>query len=103
MSDPRDPLPDYDGDALFDVWACLLVALGILIVQLRRRDWTSRILGAVALAAITYQVGLVFGLSGVLYRLEFPAVATTELVVGILLARHLPISRFLRSTAAAQD
>lgn len=51
VSDPRDPLPDYDGDVLFDVWAYLLVALGISIVHLRRRDWTSRILGAVALAA----------------------------------------------------
>jgi hypothetical protein len=77
---------NLDGGAVFTVWAYLIVALTTAIVLLRRRrGWALTTVGALAVAALTYQIGLFIGAMGTQYRFELPAVVIGMLGAAILI------------------
>ena len=66
---------DLDGGILFTVWPYLLVAIAAAFVLLRRATPPALLLvGALALSALTLQLGLYPLAMGIAYRFEFPAV-----------------------------
>lgn len=77
--------PAQNGDALFAVWVYLLVCCSAAWLYLRRRTVRGVVIGGLALSALTYQVGLFFGVMGSDYRYEFPSVAIALLIAAISL------------------
>jgi hypothetical protein len=67
--------PTLDGSILHEAWLYLLGAAAGAWTWLRRRSWPLLVLGALALSALTYQIGLFFGAAATQHRYEFPAVA----------------------------
>ena len=79
------------GGILYQVWLYLVAAIAMSIALLRRKTWPAGVLAALALAAVTYEIGLYFGLMGSGYRYQYPGVAmiSVALVGGIgLLVRE---------------
>ena len=75
---------DLDGGILFTVWPYLLVAIGAALALLRRGTPPPVLLvGALALSALTLQLGLYPLAMGIAYRFEFPAVVA-GLVAGVV-------------------
>jgi hypothetical protein len=70
-----------NGDALFAPWPYLLAC--VAAAAMLSRSWRRLVLGGLALSALTYQVGLFFGLMGVNYRYEFPAVAIGQITIAV--------------------
>jgi hypothetical protein len=68
---------------LHRAWVYLLVALGAAIVLLRSPSGAVRTVGALALGAWTYQVGLFFGTMGTQWRFEFPVAAIAIISVAV--------------------
>jgi len=78
--------PVLDGGIVHRVWIYLLLALAAAVVLLRRRaPVVLRCVGALGLAALTYQIGLFFLAMGVQYRLENPSVVIGLLCAAVLL------------------
>jgi hypothetical protein len=74
------------GNFLFTPWPYLLVCLVGAIVFLRRgRDRATIVVGALALAALTHQIGLFFVALGTRWRFEYPSVVVGMLVGALLL------------------
>jgi hypothetical protein len=74
-----------NGDFLFSVWAYLLICAIAAAVLLRRRSWQPVLVGIIALSALTYQIGLLFGLMGSVYTYELVAVALALVVWALAL------------------
>jgi hypothetical protein len=74
-----------NGGVLFAPWIYLLACLVVAVVCLRRPTRPHLLIGAIALSALAYQVGLLFGLMGTNYRYEFPVVTVSELVIALAL------------------
>ena len=73
-----------NGDFLYTVWAYLLVAAAAAAYLLRRALAPPlRVVGALALGALTLQVGLFFMAMGTEYRFEHPAVAAAILAAAV--------------------
>lgn len=66
--------PNNNGGPLQTVWLYLVVAGVSAWFLVRSADAGRRILGWLAVAALTYQVGLFLAAMGAQFRLEFPAV-----------------------------
>ncbi len=85
---------NLDGGPLFWVWPYLLACAALAVVLLRRRSAPVLVLGALALAAVTYQSGLFVGAMGTVFRFEFPivviAVVTAVAACGLLVRRGAP-------------
>jgi hypothetical protein len=64
---------DLNGTVLHAPWLYLLIALGAAVILLRSRAPALKIVGLMALAAITYQVGLFFAATNIPVRYEEPA------------------------------
>lgn len=78
-----------DGGIVHTVFVYLLIALAGAVAFLRRsRPAALVIAGALCLSALTYQVGLFFGATGLQYRFELPAVMI-GLIAGCLLIVEL--------------
>jgi hypothetical protein len=92
---------NLDGGIVFRVWPYLLVAIAAAVMLLWRPSWPRVILASMAIAALTHQVGLFFGLLGNAFRFEFPAVALVEIVVvacfTMLITRELRLRRSISS------
>lgn len=76
-----------EGGVLYRVWLYLVAAVAISVAMVRRRSWPAGVLAALALAPLTYEIGLYFGLMGSGYRYQYPGVAmmSVALVGGISL------------------
>jgi hypothetical protein len=74
-----------NGDFLFTVWAYLLICVIAAVVLLRRRSWRPVLVGALALSALTYQIGFFFGLMGSYYSYELVVVAAGLLICAMAL------------------
>jgi hypothetical protein len=73
-----------DGDVLYTVWVYLLAAAAAAAYLLRRGVAAElRVVGALALGALTLQIGLFFLAMGTEYRFEFPAVAASGLAAAV--------------------
>jgi hypothetical protein len=81
-----------NGGLLYSVWIYLLIAAAACLVLLRSRSPTLLTVGALALSAVTLQVGLFIAAMGTQFRYEFPAVIAALLAgavtVGYLLERR---------------
>lgn len=84
------------GSVLFDVWIYLLVALAAAIILLRRsRPLPLIVVGTLAVAALTYQVGFFFVALGTRFKYEFPCVVIGMIAAAVLL--HLAWTRWRAS------
>jgi hypothetical protein len=77
--------PANNGGLLFTPWIFLLICCVAAAVSLRRYSPRRLIVGSLAIAAVTYQVGLFFGLMGPNYRYEFPCIVIAEIVMAVAL------------------
>lgn len=98
-----DPDPDFyghpGGGVLFRVWIYLLVAAAAAAIFLRRsRPPPLVVVGALALAALTYQFGYLFVALGTRFRYEFPSAVIGMLAAAILL--HFAWGRWRASRGA---
>lgn len=86
-TEPENPFFSLiNGGPLYAVWVYLLVAAAAALVLLRRqRTLPERAVGALALAALTLQLGLFILAMGTEYRFEFPAVAAAMLAGAVAL------------------
>jgi hypothetical protein len=85
FGDQQSPLEPIDGGPVFAVWVYLLVALAGAVVLLRRsRPWPLLTVGAMALSALTHQVGVFFAVMHNAYRFEFPCVVVGMLTAAVL-------------------
>jgi hypothetical protein len=73
-----------DGGIVHRAWIYLLEAAVCAVFLLRRRGALA-VVGALAIAAWTHQVGLFFGIMGTGFRFEFPAVAIALLAIAVSL------------------
>jgi hypothetical protein len=73
------------GGPLFTVWVYLLFALVAMVMLLRRRSLPAWLAAATLAAALAHQLGIFFGIQGVAYRFEFPAV-TLIVTIGVTCA-----------------
>jgi hypothetical protein len=95
--------PQLNGDILHATWIYLLIAGWAAVILLRAPTLALKIAGLLAVAAITYQVGLFLGATGVGLRLEDPT-RMMALFAGIVAAGHLITRRRrARSSAVAPD
>ena len=80
-------IPQLFGGVLYTIWPYLLATIGAAIVLLRRgMPGPLLLVGALALSALTLQVGLFLGAMGVAYRFEFPVVVAALLTVPVAIA-----------------
>jgi hypothetical protein len=78
---------ELEGGWIYSIWAYLLVTIAAALVLIRRsRGWALAAVGALALAALTYQIGLFFSLMQAQSRYEFPIIVV-GLLAGLILLR----------------
>jgi hypothetical protein len=87
-----------NGGILHRAWIYLLIAIPVAWMLLRRRGALA-VVGALAVAAWTLQVGLFFLTPVTQYRFEFPAIACTILATAVLI-RTLLTDRRQRAAAS---
>lgn len=75
---------NLDGGVVHRVWLYLLLALAGMVILLRSASVPRRILGALAVSSVLYQVGLFFGAMGVQYRWQFGTVVIGLVVLAVL-------------------
>jgi hypothetical protein len=94
-----------NGGALYAVWLYLIAAIAIAVVFLRRWTWPALTVAATAIAALTYQVGIFFGIMGTIFRFEFPAVTFVAIglaaTAGVLWQRRRALVGGARTLASA--
>ena len=89
FTDPGDDdfVLDLSGGPLFSVWIYLLGAIAAALVLLRRgMPAATQIAGALALSAVTLQIGLYVLAMAIAYRFELPVVVAALLTVPVAVA-----------------
>jgi hypothetical protein len=76
------------GDFLYDAWIYLLILVVAIVVLFRRRP-ADRVLAALALGMILYELVLEFTGPGEVYRYLYPMVATGTVLAPVLIPRHV--------------
>lgn len=71
-----------DGGVIYRVWVYLLAAIAIAVALIRRRSWSAALLAGLAIAPLTYEVGLFFGVMASGYRYQYPA--TTMIIIAVV-------------------
>lgn len=85
-----------DGGIVHTVLIYLVIAFaGVVAFMRRSRPKPLIIAGALCLSALTYQLGLFFGATGLQYRFEFPAVVIGLLAACLFLAQLPRLVRLL--------
>jgi hypothetical protein len=74
-----------NGDFLFSAWAYLLFCAAAAAALLASRAWPRFVIGALALSALTYQLGLLAALMGSNYRYEAVAVGIAEITAAAVI------------------
>lgn len=90
--------PLQTGGTLFAPWIYLLVCLAAVIAVALRPTRERLIIGVLGLAALTYQVGLLFGLMSTNYRYEAPCLALAGIIIALGLRDLWQVARGRMST-----